>query len=220
MLHPACGDSRNARSGGSASAGIEGATSMTWADFYLICFIVGFVLSLISAFGGFIHMPHGHHGHIHFSHGHGGHAAGADVSPFNFSTITAFLAWFGGVGYLLTRFSGIWLWLAFLLAIVGGLTGAALVFLFLVKVLLAYDRPMNAADYDMVGVLGQLSSAIRPGGIGEMSFSQAGVRRSAWARTEDGTAIEKGAEVIVTRYDRGIAFVRRWEDLDDSKETL
>jgi hypothetical protein len=26
--------------------------------------------------------------------------------------------------------------------------------------------------------------------------------------------------VIVTRYDKGIAYVRRWEDLTDSKETL
>ena len=128
---------------------------MTWADFYLICFIVGFVLSLTSVLGGFIHMPHGHHGHVHFGHGHGSHAAGADISPFNFSTITAFLAWFGGVGYMLTKFSGIWLWLAFLIAVGGGLLGASIVFAFLVKVLLVHDKPLNAADYDMIGVLGR-----------------------------------------------------------------
>jgi len=194
---------------------------MTWADVYLICFIVGFMLSLISAFGSFLHLPHWDHGHVHVGHGHGHtHSPGANVSVFNFSTMTAFLAWFGGVGYLLTKFSGIWLWLAFLLAIAAGLIGASLVFMFLVKVLLAHDHPLNAAEYDMVGVLGQLTSTIRPGGTGEMSFSQAGVRRSAAARTEDGTAIERGAEVIVTRYDKGIAYVRRWDDLNDSKETL
>jgi len=192
---------------------------MTWADVYLICFIVGFGLSLISAFGGFVHMPHGHHGHVHIGHAHG-HGTGADISPFNFSTITAFLAWFGGVGYLLTKFSGIWLWLAFVLATAGGFIGASLVFLFLVKVLLVHDRPLNAADYDMVGVLGHLTSSIRQGGTGEMSFSQAGVRRSSAARTEDGTPLERGVDVIVTRYDKGIAYVRRWEDFNDSKETL
>jgi hypothetical protein len=192
---------------------------MTWADVYLICFIVGFGLSLISAFGGFVHMPHGHHGHVHIGHAHG-HGTGADISPFNFSTITAFLAWFGGVGYLLTKFSGIWLWLAFVLAIAGGFIGASLVFLFLVKVLLVHDQPLNAADYDMVGVLGHLTSSIRQGGTGEMSFSQAGVRRSSAARTEDGTALERGVDVIVTRYDKGIAYVRRWDDFNDSKETL
>jgi hypothetical protein len=192
---------------------------MTWADVYLICFIVGFGLSLISAFGGFVHMPHGHHGHVHIGHAHG-HGTGADISPFNFSTITAFLAWFGGVGYLLTKFSGIWLWLAFVLAIAGGVIGASLVFLFLVKVLLVHDQPLNAADYDMVGVLGHLTSSIRQGGTGEMSFSQAGVRRSSAARTEDGTALERGVDVIVTSYDKGIAYVRRWDDFNDSKETL
>jgi len=194
---------------------------MTWADVYLICFIVGFGLSLISAFGGFVHMPHGHHGHVHIGHAHGhGHGTGTDISPFNFSTITAFLAWFGGVGYLLTKFSGIWLWLAFVLAIASGLIGASLVFLFLVKVLLVHDQALNAADYDMVGVLGHLTSAIRQGGTGEMSFSQAGVRRSSAARSEDGTPLERGVDVIVTRYDKGIAYVRRWDDFNDSKETI
>jgi len=190
---------------------------MTWADLYLVCFIVGFVLSLISAFGGFFHMPHGHHGHFHVGHGH---AAAADVSPINFSTITAFLAWFGGVGYLLTKFSGIWLWLAFLIAVAGGVAGASLVFLFLVKVLLVHDKPLDAADYDMIGVLGSLTSAIREGGTGEMSFSQAGIRRSAAARSEDGAPIPKGTDVVVTRYDKGVAYVQRWEDPNESKETL
>ena len=67
----------------------------------------------------------------------------------------------------------------------------------------------EAADYDMIGVLGKLSSAIREGGTGEMLFSQEGVRRSAAARTDDGAAIEKGTDVIVTRYDKGIAYVKR-----------
>ncbi len=196
---------------------------MTWTDFYLICFIVGFALSLISVLGGFFHLPglhHGHgHGHFHAGHGHA-HTGGPQVSPFNFSTITAFLAWFGGVGYLLSRFSNLWLWAAFLLAVAGGMLGGSLVFMFLVKVLLAHDQPLNPADYDMVGVFGHLTSAIRESGIGEMTFSQAGVRRSSSARSEDGLAIPKGTDVVVTRYDKGIAYVRQWEDLNDSKETL
>ena len=196
---------------------------MTWADLYLICFIVGFALSLLSVMGGFLHMPHTHHGHVHIGHGHahaGGHAGSAQISPFNLSTLTAFLAWFGGIGYLLTRFSGLWLGLAFLFAVAGGLVGGSMVFLFLVKVLLAHDKSLDAADYDMIGVLGHLSSAIREQGTGEMSFSQEGIRRSAPARTEDGTELAKGTDVIVTGYDKGIAYVRRWEDLTDSKETL
>jgi len=198
---------------------------MTWADLYLICFIVGFALSVISALGGFIHIPglhHGHGHHVHVGRGPGqGRAGGGQASPFNFSTITAFLAWFGGVGYLLTKFSSLWFWLAFLIAAAAGVLGGSIVFFFLVKVLLADDMPLNPADYDMIGVLGRLTSAIRERGMGEISFSQAGVRRSAPARSDDGNAIAKDVDVVVTRYDKGIAYVRRWEDLNDSsKETL
>ena len=192
---------------------------MTWADFYLLCFVVGFALSLISVLGGFFHLPHVHHGHLHFGHGHV-HGGGARVSPFNFSSFTAFLVWFGGIGYLLTKFSGLWLGLALLIASASGVIAASLVFLFFAKVLLADEAELDPADYDMVGVLGRVSSRIRESGTGEISFSQAGARRSAAARTEDGTAIEKDAEVIVTRYDKGIAYVRRWEDLTGSKENV
>jgi membrane protein implicated in regulation of membrane protease activity len=197
---------------------------MTLADLYLICFIVGFALSVISALGGFFHIPGLHHGHGHHAHvGRGyGRSGGPQASPFNFATITAFLAWFGGVGYLLTRFSSLWFWLAFLIAAASGVLGGSVVFFFLVKVLLADDRPLNPADYDMIGVLGRLTSAIREKGMGEISFSQAGVRRSAPARSDDGGPISKNTDVVVTRYDKGVVYVRRWEDLNDSqtKETL
>src|SRR5215475_5448634 len=110
MLHPARRNSRHAGTGGSASAGLEGANNMSWADFYLLCFIVGVSLSFISVLGGFLHIPglhHARHGHVRMGHRGG---PGAQISPINFSTITAFLAWFGAVGYLLTRFSSLWMW--------------------------------------------------------------------------------------------------------------
>jgi hypothetical protein len=210
---------------------------MTWATFYLVCFAVGFVLSLFGLLSGIghhagsgkIHLPHWGHTGIHsggISHGHGavGHgvAAGGHVgrvngavhaSPFDFSTIMAFLAWFGGTGYLLTRYSGLWALLALGFAILGGLAGAAIVFWFLVKVLLAHETILDPGDFDMVGVLARVNSSIRPGGTGEIIFSQAGVRRPSGARSEGGLAIPKGTEVVVTRYERGIAYVRRWDDV-------
>jgi membrane protein implicated in regulation of membrane protease activity len=214
---------------------------MTWTDIYLICFIVGFSLSVISALSGIFHlhlpgMHHGHGAHIgsHAGHGahagHGGHGSYAQggghgpvdlthISVFNFGTIAAFLTWFGGVGYLLSRYSGLLFWVAFSLSTVGGIVGAAIVFLFLTRVLLAHERPLNALDYEMIGVYGQLTSAIREGGTGEISFSQEGVRRGAPARSEDGTAIQKNTDVVVTRYESGVAYVRRWDDLTDTKET-
>ena len=51
------------------------------------------------------------------------------------------------------------------------------------------------------------------GGIGELIYSHGGARKSCGARSADGQAIEKGAEVVVTDYEKGIASVKRWTDL-------
>jgi hypothetical protein len=177
---------------------------MTLADIYLFCFLVGFGLTVLAAFSG------GHH--VHLPGAHQMHRGTAPGSVFSFGNIAAFLTWFGGVGYLLTRFSGVWLWLVFLCAIIGGVLGGAIIFWISFR-LMSKERPLDPADYEMVGVLGQLTSAIRQGGVGEISFSQEGVRRSAPARSDDGGALAKGAEVLVTRYEKGIAYVKQWEEI-------
>lgn len=215
---------------------------MTWADFYLICFVVGFALSLISFLGGGarwrFHLPHWPHGVAHLPGPLGaGHVAGvhapvaaghapsvgrsgplraatdASISPFNFVTFTAFLAWFGGTGFLLTRYAGVWFLMGLGIAISSGLAGGGIVSLFLSKVLTSQEENMDPADYEMAGVLGRTSISIREGGTGEIIYSQAGTRRTCGARSEDGTAIAKGVEVVVTRYDKGIAYVRLWEEI-------
>ena len=141
------------------------------------------------------------------------------ISPFNFITATAFLAWFGGTGYLLTRFSGVWFVTGLGLAVVSGLVGGAIVFLFLSRVLISQEESMDPADYEMTGVLGRVSVPIRESGTGEIIYSQAGTRRTCGARGEDGTAIAKGAEVMVTRYEKGIAYVRLWSEISGEEES-
>jgi hypothetical protein len=129
------------------------------------------------------------------------------------TTFLAFLTWFGGVGYLLTG-RGHWGYLIVLFAaIAAGLVGAVILFGFLTKVLLKHERSLSAADFEMVGVLGRITVPIRAGGTGEIVYSQAGTRRSAGARSESGKPIMRGAEVVVTRYENGIAFVQLWEEL-------
>ncbi|MGA2736389.1 MAG: hypothetical protein ABSG65_02940 [Bryobacteraceae bacterium] len=196
---------------------------MTWADFYLICFLLGLALSLLSVLTGsaHLHLPHIHVPHVHVPHMHvphvdaGGEAEG--IPWLNFGTMTAFLAWFGGTGYLLERFYAVWFLVALAIALLSGLGGAAIVFWFLAK-LASDDQGLDPADYDMIGVLGKLSIPIRQGGTGEIVFSQEGVRRVSGARSDDGTAIPKGAEVVVQRYEKGIAYVRRWEDMAEETE--
>jgi membrane protein implicated in regulation of membrane protease activity len=210
---------------------------MTWADFYLICFAVGFSFSLLSFLAGglrwHLHLPHFSHLHLasHVPVGPGAapgahasaspanagkivtHAQATPISPFNFITITAFLAWFGGTGYLLTRYSGLWLLSGLSLAVFSGLVGGGIVFLFLSRVLIAQEESMDPADYEMVGVLGRISVPIREKGTGEIIYSQAGTRRTCGARCENGDAAGKGSEVVVTRYEKGIAYVRRWTEM-------
>jgi membrane protein implicated in regulation of membrane protease activity len=194
---------------------------MTWADVYLACFLVGFVLSLLSVLGTFhVHLPFLHfHGmpHVHGGHIHGGSHSGA--SYINFGTLAAFLAWFGGTGYLLTEYSAVWFFTALVFSVAIGVMGAALVFWMVAK-LMAHEHPLDPEDYRMIGVLGRVSSRVRPTGTGEMIFSQEGTRRSTPVRSDDGSEIPKNTEVVVTRYEKGIAYVRRWEDLAGAGEDL
>src|SRR5438270_6014988 len=96
--------------------------------------------------------------------------------------------------------------------------GAAAVVDWFLPKLTAGEHDLDPADYDMIGVLGKLSVPIRQGGTGEIVFAQEGVRHAAGARSEEGLAIPKGAEVVVTRYEKGIAYVRRWEEMTGSAE--
>jgi membrane protein implicated in regulation of membrane protease activity len=193
---------------------------MTWPDFYLFCFIVGFALSVVSFFAGavHIHLPFRMHAPFHLGH-HGGVGGGlrgtmrggVHVSWFNASTAMAFLAWFGGTGYLLTRHAHLVALASLAISAIAGLIAGGVVFKFMVK-LMHSDPPLQSEDHRIEGSLGTISMAIRQNGTGEIIFSLGGVRRCAGARCDDGKTLEKGAEVVIERYEKGIAYVKRWEE--------
>src|SRR5439155_11705319 len=136
---------------------------------------------------------------------HGSHTAKTTISPFNFGTVAAFLAWFGGAGYLATNYYRTWFVPALGIAVVSGLAGGSIVFWFLAKVLMGREEQLDPANYEMVGVLGTVSGLIRQGGTGEILFSQEGSRRAAAARSGDGKPIPRGVEVVVTGVENGIS---------------
>src|SRR5437870_2968342 len=195
---------------------------MTWSDFYLFCFLVGFSLSVVSFLAGavHIHLPVKWHLPFHLGHhwggGHGGvrgaFKGAAEISWFNASTIMAFLAWFGGTGYLLTRHAHLLAVVSLSIAIVSGLFAGWVVFKFMVKLVQTTDAPMSSEDHRIEGALGTLSMAIRENGTGEIIFALGGTRRCAGARSSDRKPIEKGAEVVIERYEKGLAYVKRWEE--------
>jgi membrane protein implicated in regulation of membrane protease activity len=201
---------------------------MNWETFYLVCFLVGLFFSAFSLlggighFGGHVHLPHAPHlphaGHVpQAPHGAGGGYAGSDASVpwWNLFSLMIFLCWFGAAGYLLTRYGSFVALVVLVLAGVCGFAGGALVFIFLTRVLMPHDRELTADETEVVGAVGYLSSAIRAGGTGEIVYEQLGARRAAPARAEDGGAIQKQEEVYVVRYEKGIAYVRRWEELQN-----
>jgi membrane-bound ClpP family serine protease len=183
---------------------------------YLVCFVVGLVLSVLSVVGGFAHL---HIGRIHVGHTAHVHSGTHGLSSVNGFTITAFLCWFGGVGYLLDRYSIFIAPLILLLSIFSGLIAAALLWAVLFKLLLPHERELTTEETEMPGVVAHVSDSIRDnGGIGEIIFSQTGARRSTAARSEDGSPIQRGAEVVVIRYERGVAYVRRFDELSHLDE--
>lgn len=204
---------------------------MSWSDLYLLCFLVGFSLSVVSFLAGAVHLHlpvkwhlpahSGHHG-VGALRGGGastlkGGVRGGHISWFNASSILAFLAWFGGTGYILTKHSSLVTLACLSIAGAAGLVAGWLVFRFMARLVKNSDAQMNEWDYRHEGSVGTVSISIRPGGTGEIIFEQQGARRSAGARSEDGAAIEKGAEVVISRYEKGIAYVRKWDEFTGEK---
>jgi membrane protein implicated in regulation of membrane protease activity len=188
-------------------------------QFFLGCFAFGLVFTvasfLLGAFGGGhgLHIPglDGLLGHADA----GGHAAGdqhgSGISPFNLSTISAFLTWFGGAGYLLERYSSLTGTLIVALSTASGLVGGGIIFVTLTRYVTPRLTEMRPEDYQVAGTAARVSSPIRAGGTGEIVYTLAGTRRSDGARSVSGEALERGAEVVILRVERGIAYVERWD---------
>ena len=115
---------------------------MQWSEIYLICFGIGTLWSLASLLMGGMHLGHGH-AHVGHAHAHGPHAHGhgqgridQHIDQAGWASwlgtlltpgcLAVFLAWFGGIGYLLTRHSALGDWADLAIAILVGLAGAVL----------------------------------------------------------------------------------------------
>lgn len=199
-------------------------------------------LSLVSMFGhGFHHHGHGHghighgHGDAHVGHGHG-HAThhapahhhatngavaraeqlASDLSEastplllrVNIAALVNFLACFGGVGLLATQ----WIGPYFAAAIAGaaGVAGSALINR-IIGAFAGHETPLEAVS--MPGTLANVTMPIRDGGgTGEIVYAIEGTRRCSGARSHDGRAVDKGTEVVILRYEKGIAYVSSLDD--------
>ena len=184
-----------------------------------------------------VHIGHAHGPHVpHVANGHGGpaghphapHGVGADGETLNgsagvfgalrrlpvlgFSSLVAFLTWFGAAGYATLRYAGWALPGAVAVAALAGVAGALLVATFLGRVL-AGERVMDAREYRLPGTIARVTVGIPASGVGEIVFSKAGSRRSEAARSATGRPIARGTEVVIMDYGQGTARVQPWEEL-------
>lgn len=187
---------------------------------FLGSFLFGLLFSAVSLLLGGAHVGH-LHVHLGRLHVGGGHDDGT-VGPLNSATILAFIAWFGGVGYLVRNGLGSCVLVSVLLGAAGGVIAASVVGWVLLKVILPADRVLDPADFRLPGTLARVTSSIRAGGTGEIVYVQEGVRQVAAARSLDGALLSRGTEVVVLGCDRGVASVQPWAVLvgDESQECL
>jgi hypothetical protein len=187
---------------------------------FVVCFIAGLGLSVVSFVSGlrsvtlFDNIFHGHRVlHLPNAIRHAGIRKSKAGSMINAAAITMFLTWFGGGGLLLERLTRWPSAITVAGALIMGLSGGALIN----SVINALARRESTAEsLSMIGVIGKTVVPIRAGdGTGEIVFTHAGTRRVAGARSEKGRAIVKGTEVVVTRYEKGIAYVVTWNDLEE-----
>jgi membrane protein implicated in regulation of membrane protease activity len=182
------------------------------SSLFLGCFTFGLLFTVASALFG---APHGGHGlhlpGLHADSGHHTHAGGdGHASPFNLSTLAAFLTWFGGAGYLLGRYSGFAAASIMLMAIVAGFAGGAVVFAFLARYINPRLTVLDPNDFAREGIVARVTSAIRPGGTGEIVYTMGGTRHADGARSDSDEPLERGTEVVILRVEKGIAYVDRW----------
>ncbi len=93
-----------------------------------------------------------------------------------------------------------------------------MVFKFMVKLMNAESSHLKDEDYRHEGLVCTVTMPVRENGTGEIMYMQNGVRRSAGARSCNGQPLEKGAEVVIERYENGMAYVHRWEEFTKLSE--
>ena len=127
--------------------------------------------------------------------------------PINLGVLMAFVAWFGGVGFLARNAGGWPLPVTLAAAIAGGVLGAFVAGRLTAAFVSPKAAVLDPADYRLPGTIARVTSSIRENGVGEVVYEQAGIRQVSAARAAGGTAIPQGAEVVVLETRAGIALV-------------
>ncbi|MFL5626941.1 MAG: hypothetical protein ACJ788_15265 [Ktedonobacteraceae bacterium] len=143
------------------------------------------------------------------------------LSYINLTTIVLFLLGFGFLGYVFHNTAHLVLPLTLMLAVLGGGVVVALMLMLLNRIFGDTDVSTEQDVADRTGLLGKVSIPIPENSLGEILYtSPGGLRKSIPARSTDGRRLERGQEVVVVNYQRGVAEVDTWEHFMNEEEVL
>jgi len=172
---------------------------------YLICFGVGLLFTIISAFAADVFGGHdadagGAAGHdAHAEAGFGAHDM-PGFSPLSPTTLASFVTAFGGFGMIFSRIEATRSpWISVPLSLLGGLAVAVVVFWLFRTVFRQTQSTSESRVAGLVGATGTIITPIAENGVGEIAYVDKGTRYTAPARSEKGTAIANGQTVKITR---------------------
>ncbi len=169
---------------------------------YLICFGVGFVFAILSAFMADLFGGHDAHVDLHPGHAEAGfgHHDMPGFSPLSPTTIASFITAFGGLGLIFSNIDATSsVWISAPLAALGGLFIAAGVFLLFSKIFHATQSSSEGRVAELFGHSATVITPIAPGGVGEIAYVQGGTRYTASARTDEDRTVASGEKVRIVR---------------------
>ena len=174
---------------------------------YLICFGVGLLFTIVSAFMADVFGGHEIHADLGGHEGAEGHAEAGfgtndmpGFSPLSPTTIAAFVTAFGGIGMILSKFEPTRsVFVSGPLSALGGLGIAALVFLLFSTVFRRTQGSSESKVAEVIGLSATVNSPISATGMGEIAYIHKGSRYTAPARGEGGASFVNGQTVKITR---------------------
>lgn len=169
---------------------------------YAVCLVFGLIFTLFSAVAG-----HFFGGHAETDVGMGGHADGGlghdgvpGLSFFSPTVLASFITAFGAFGLILSQMEATSSpWINAPISFAGGMV-VAMFTLWLFNLL--FRKTQGSSEGNVAKLIGMTAAIITPipeNGVGEISYTQAGSRYTAPARSEKGGTIASGQTVKITR---------------------
>lgn len=146
-------------------------------------------------------------GGVSFDHPDSFDVGSIEVSPISPITLSTFITTFGGIGIIARQVFDSSLLGSLIFATIGGLILSSLMFLFYSKFLIGSQGSSEVRVGLLIGLTAEVTVPISETGVGEVAIITRGGRVTYPARSSKGTAIQRGALVVIDQMVGTQAFV-------------